>query len=355
MSTSESGSTSPFDATPPIAVGVVGCGYWGPKHVRVLDSMAGVGQVVAIDVDDAARKEVTKKYTSVIGLPDVESALPIIDALVVATPPRTHAPIALSALRAGKHVLVEKPFATSSEEAIGLIREAEAQGVTLMTGHTFEYNAAVWRLREAVQSGELGDVYYLDTARLNLGLYQPDVNVMWDLAPHDISILNYVLGSRPTEVSAIGHSFAKNGFEDVAYLNLEYGDIDAEAHVHVSWLDPSKVRRVTVVGSLKMAVYNDVATEEKIRVFDKGVGRFEAGGGDKAPVPLSYRYGDIVSPYVEFREPLLVQDEHFVHCINTGEQPATDGESGLAIVAVLEAAEQSMREQRPIKLEPRVL
>lgn len=339
----------PFEGSrQPVRIGVVGCGYWGSKHIRVLESLPSVEAVVAIERDDGVRKAVTNRYPRVQGVADLESAFPLVDALVVATPPRSHAPIAHAALRHGKHVLIEKPFATTTADAADLIEEADRQGLTLMVGHTFEYNAAVWQLRDAVLSGDLGDVYYVDTARLNLGLYQPDVNVVWDLAPHDISILNYVLGSQPSEVAARGHAFANERFEDVAYLSLKYGDIGAEAHVHVSWLDPCKVRRVTVVGSRKMAVYNDVATEEKVRIFDKGVGPAGVNGNGNAP--MSYRYGDIVSPYIDFAEPLQVEDEHFIECVQTGAAPLTDGVSGFAVVAALEAAEQSMREGTPVRL-----
>ena len=331
-----------------LSVGVAGCGYWGSKHVRVLDSMSRVDDVVVIDPDDDARKAVQQSHPRVRGFAELAPALPTIDALVVATPPHLHSSIAMTALRAGKHVLVEKPMTTSSRDAETLIEEAAAAGLTLMVGHTFEYNAAVWRLRDCVQDGELGDVYYADTARLNLGLYQPDVNVVWDLAPHDVSILDFVFGSRPTQVEACGHSFAGNGCEDVAYLTLEYGDIGVEAHVHVSWLDPCKVRRMTVVGSEKMAVYNDVATEEKLRIYDKGVALGELDGSGQ--VPMSYRYGSIVAPFIDFKEPLKIEEEHFIDCLNSGRIPYSDGVSGLAVVTVLEAADQSIREHRAIHL-----
>mgnify|MGYP001823884701 CR=1 FL=1 len=324
-------------------IGVAGCGYWGPKHVRVLESINEVDQVVVIDPDESARKAITQSYPRVLEYADLSSALPEIDALVVATPPRKHAQLAFEALDAGKHILVEKPFTTSSDDARELIRTARDSDLVLMVGHTFEYNPVVWRLRDAVNSGELGDVHYIDTARLNLGLYQPDVNVVWDLAPHDISILNYVLQARPTSVEARGYSCAGSKYQDVAYISIEYADIQAEANVHVSWLDPCKVRRVTVVGSEKMAVYNDVSADEKLRIYDKGVAFDSDGQGQDAPaVPLSYRYGSIVSPFIDFREPLRVEDEHFVDCIKTGARPSTDGENGLAVVEVLEAAEQSM-------------
>jgi len=254
----------------------------------------------------------------------------------------------MKAIAAGKHVLVEKPMATSAASGRRLLNAAEATSLTLMVGHTFEYNAAVWRLREAVEQGDLGNVYYVDTARLNLGLYQTDINVVWDLAPHDISIINHVLGATPTTVQAWGSSHAHAYLEDVAYLRLRYAEAGITAQIHVSWLDPCKVRRVTVVGSRKMAVYNDLADQERLRIYDKGV--VMAGQEEFCP-PLSYRYGGIFSPFVAMQEPLSIQDEHFLDCIRFGRRPRTDGRSGLAVVRALEAATLSLRKGSPVPLE----
>lgn len=332
-------------------VGVAGCGYWGSKHARVLESLGNVDRVVAIEPNEESRELIANSFPQVATFQDLAAARTSIDALIVATPPRAHFPVAMDAIGMGKHVLVEKPLTTSSDDARRMIDAAQDAGVVLMVGHTFEYNAAVWRLREAMRGGELGDVYYIDAARLNLGLYQPDVNVVWDLAPHDISILNYLLDCRPSGVDARAYSCADCHFVDVAYVNLEYADVGVDAHVHVSWLDPCKVRRLTVVGSKKMAVYNDVATEEKLRIYDKGVDLpSDPFDRDTPSVPLSYRYGSIVSPYIDFREPLRIEDEHFVDCVKAGATPATDGQNGLAVVAVLEAAERSIRERRPVAL-----
>lgn len=332
-------------------VGVAGCGYWGSKHVRVLESLGDIDRVVAIDPDEENLRLIAEAFPRVTTYPNTASAMDEIDALVVATPPRTHFAVGMDALGHGKHVMVEKPLTTSTDEAQAMVDTANEAGLVLMVGHTFEYNAAVWRLREAMRSGELGDVYYIDAARLNLGLYQRDVNVMWDLAPHDISILNYLLEGHPTTVEARAYSCADSHFIDVAYVSLEYAHVGADAHVHVSWLDPCKVRRFTVVGSKKMAVYNDVATEEKLRIYDKGVNLpSDPFDRDTLSPPLSYRYGAIVSPYIDFREPLRIEDEHFIDCIKTGARPHTDGENGLAVVAVLEAAERSIHERRPISL-----
>jgi predicted dehydrogenase len=330
-------------------VGVVGGGYWGSKHVRVLEALPEVEELVLVDPRESVRQDLVRSFPRLRTLETLEQALPHVDALVIATPPRSHAPLALRALDEGKHVLVEKPLATEAKAGRRLVDRAEENGLVLMCGHTFEFNAAVWWLRDAVASEELGDLYYVDTARLNLGLYQPDVNVVWDLAPHDVSIINYVLGSTPDVVQAWGRSHAHAFLEDVAYVRLEYNDLGVTAQVHVSWLDPCKVRRVTLVGSQKMAVYNDLAAEERIRVYDKGL---DVPSGE--PVngqPVSYRYNGIVSPSLDFQEPLRLEDRHFVECIQESARPCTDGWNGLAVVEVLAAAEQSLRDRRPVHLE----
>lgn len=320
-------------------VGVIGCGYWGAKHVRVLTGLPEVAQVVAVDSRPDRIEPIRRMYHGARCAYRLDEVIDEIDAAVVATPPRTHAPIAAALLRAGKHVLVEKPMAASTAEAAELIRLAAAHDLVLMAGHTFEYNAAVLALRDVITSGELGTVYYVDAARLNLGLYQPDVNVIWDLAPHDVSIVNLLLDRTPQTVSAWGSSHAGSPYEDVAYLRLDYGE--TTANIHVSWLDPAKVRRVTVVGSKRMAVYNDLLDDARLQIFDKGV-----CGPDGEPdggVPMSYRYGGITAPHIEFREPLATEDEHFVDCVRHGKTPHSDGHTGLAVVGVLEAAERSMR------------
>jgi predicted dehydrogenase len=286
--------------------------------------------------------------TGVEAFATLRSALPHVDAVVIATPPRSHARLAIQALAAGKHVLVEKPMTTTTSSAHRLIEEAANRGLTLMVGHTFEHNAAVWKLREVIESGQLGEIYYIDTARLNLGLYQADVNVVWDLAPHDISIINHLLSAAPTSVQAWGSRHARFRQEDVAYLRLSYEDRSVQAQVHVSWLDPCKVRRVTVVGSRRMAVYDDLADDERLRIYDKGV--VAAEQGDVRNRPMSYRYGGISAPYIQLHEPLAVQDQHFVECVATGRRPYTDGEDGLAVVQVLEAASQSLHRGGSVRL-----
>lgn len=336
----------------------MGCGYWGSKHVRVLNSLEDVGEVLLVDSRAGRLRDLARFYPAARGFTCLADALPLADAVVVATPPTTHVPIALEVIGAGRHVLVEKPLAPAAADARRVIAAAARAGVVLMVGHTFEYNPAVRKLRELVQGGELGELYYLDSARLNLGLYQDDVNVIWDLAPHDVSIINYVLGLRPVAAQAWAARHAHQRFEDVAYLRLFYDDFfdgrGLSANIHVSWLDPCKVRRVTAVGSQKMAVYDDLAQDDRVRVLDKGVCLPDGGqgaGGNLTQPPLSYRYGDIVVPFVAADEPLALQDAHFAECITGGAAPLTGGGDGLAVVEVLEAAQLSRRLGRPVLIE----
>jgi len=332
-----------------IRLGVVGVGYWGLRHVRVLRSTAGVATVVLVDPrftrigDD--RPEVEHGIAAFATLAD---ALPHVDAVIIATPPGSHAHLGLEAITAGKHVLIEKPMATTMDAARLLVEAADAVGVKLMPGHIFEHNAAVHKLRDLALGGELGRLFYLDCARLNLGLYQTDVNVVLDLAPHDISISNYVLGSQPTTITAWGARHVHPELEDVAYLRLEYADLGVRSNIHVSWLDPHKVRRVTAVGSKMMAVFNDMAGEERIRVYDKSVIPPDEDDGPLSGV--AYHLGDVVSPFIPFAEPLAVQDQHFVDCIINNSPPCVDGASGLAVVQALECAQISLEEQRPVAL-----
>ena len=332
-----------------LRVAVVGCGYWGSKHARVLHTLDEVEQVVHVDACRDRLAGLARAFPSAAAFGTLAEALPHVDAVVIATPPTTHVPLALSAVAAGKHVLVEKPLATSSADARRLLEAADEAGRTLMAGHTFEYNAAVWKLRQLVQSNELGDLYYIDTARLSLGKYQSDVNVVMDLAPHDISIVNHVLGRQPVAVDAWGSRHAHHSFEDVAYLRLYYEDHGLAANIHVSWLDPCKVRRLTVVGSKKMAVYDDLAVEERLRIHDKGV-LLPPDRQDLTQPPMSYRYGDITVPFLPFEEPLLLQDRHFVRCALEGTRPHTDGHNGLAVVEVLESVQLSLRERRRVEV-----
>jgi predicted dehydrogenase len=328
-------------------IAVVGYGYWGSKHVRVLSSMPGVA-VSVVDGSQDRLSEAAANYPAARLATDLDEVLGDIDAVVIATPPGSHAGLALRAIEAGKHVLVEKPLTTSVEDAEMLVDAAAERRVRLMVGHTFEYNSAVWKLRELVRSGVLGRVLYMDTARLSLGRYQNDVNVVWDLAPHDISIVSYILDEMPSTAAAWAHSNFGGPHADVAHLRFEFERARTQAFVHVSWLNPQKVRRVTVVGEKMMAVYDDMSDNERIRIYDIGVDLNSIDDPTAAhALPVTYRTGDIISPYVPFNEPLLVQDQHFVHCVRTGEHSQTPGERGRDIVRVLAATDVAIGSDGP--------
>ncbi|HET9258058.1 MAG TPA: Gfo/Idh/MocA family oxidoreductase [Pseudonocardiaceae bacterium] len=346
----ESGGLTTFE--PDVRVAVVGYGYWGSKHIRVLSSMPGV-QVTIVDSDPERIAEARRTYPTAESAEGLDDVLSRVDAVVVATPPTAHAPVALRALRQGRHVLVEKPLATTVEDAEEMVDAAAASGVHLMAGHTFEYNAAVWKLKEIIDSGELGRILYIDAARLSLGKYQCDCNVIWDLAPHDISIASYLLGEVPRTASVWANRHVGHRHADVAYLRLDFESAATHAFVHVSWLDPCKVRRVTVVGERKMAVYNDMSDNERVRIYDIGVDPTDPDSESHA-MPVSYRTGDIVSPYIQFNEPLLVQDSHFISCIRTGATPNTSGERGLDIVRVLAATDVAEATGRPAFVAARI-
>lgn len=324
-------------------IGVIGYGYWGPKLVRNFQESGHSRVMMVADRDQRRLNQVASTYPAVQLTNDHRELLlnPEIDGVVIATPVRTHFPLALEALSHGKHVLVEKPLAYTRQETDVLIQEAERRGLMLMVGHTFEYNPAVEMLRRLAQGGELGRIYYINSARTNLGIFQKDVNVLWDLAPHDISILLYVLGQDPIAVSACGESYVQPGIHDVARMTLTFPD-QVQAHVHVSWLDPCKIRRTTVVGSKKMVVYDDVEMQEKIKIYDTGVDK-PAHTDNYGEFHLSYRYGDIAIPRVAIDEPLKVECVHFVESILSGRQPRSNGHVGAKVVKILEAANASLR------------
>jgi len=332
---------TPDSRTARLRFAVVGYGYWGPQLVRNLDRIpnAEVARIVDLSAERRQKARLEFPNTQVVGR--FEEALENdVDAVVIATPIRTHYKLAKQALEQGKHVLVEKPLTASSAEAEELIALADSVGRILMVGHTFMYNPAVETLRRLVQEGEVGKVLYIDSSRTNLGIFQPDINVMWDLAPHDISILCYILDQAPISVSAHGGAYVQPGLHDVVYMTLKFPS-GAMAQVHVSWLNPAKIRRFTVVGDKLMVIYDDVEATEKIRIFDRGV--------DKPPMTstfgefqLSYRYGNIVSPYIAWSEPLGTECRHFIQAILEDTPPRSDARNGLLVVRVLEAAEASL-------------
>jgi predicted dehydrogenase len=325
-------------------IGVAGCGYWGSKHVRVLQQLSEVDQVVIIDPQEERRTVLLQSFPSLRALKDLPSAIDDVDAVVIATPPSTHLKLALQALEAGKHVLIEKPMTTDTASARRLIAEAEAASLVLMVGHTFEYNAAVWKLREVIKSGELGSDYYIDTARLNLGVYQNDINVIWDLAPHDLSIMDYLIETPPEAVVATGASHF-NGLEDVAYITIYFPN-NTIAHIHVNWLSPVKVRTTLIGGEHKMVVWNDLEADEKVKVYDKGVSVTNKQG--LYDLLVSYRSGDMWAPKVEQTEALKVEAQHFIDCILYNKKPVNDGAAGRRVVQLLEAADRSLKKRGKI-------
>ncbi len=326
-------------------VGVIGCGYWGPNLVRNFLQLPDVKGVTCCDTDETKLARVGRLFPTVELTTRVEDLLedPKIEAVAVATPVHTHHVLGEMILKGGKHLMVEKPMANSSKRCLELIELASEMNRLIMVGHTFEYTAAVNKIKEIIASGELGEILYVSSTRVNLGLFQQDINVIWDLAPHDISIINYVLDKSPLGVNAQGTSHYKKGIEDVATVTLNY-DNGMIAFVHVSWLDPNKIRRTTFVGTKKMLVYDDISTQEKIKIYDKGVEAppyYETFG----EFHFAYRYGDIFSPRIEDYEPLKVELQHFVDCIKHNKIPRSDGFSGLKVVSVLEAAQRSIKAQ----------
>jgi predicted dehydrogenase len=326
-----------------IEIGVIGCGYWGPNHIRNFNLLPNSRVLRCCDKDEQRLERMRGLYptTAITKNADDLFSDERLDAIVIATPVHTHYDLARKALLSGKDVLVEKPMTHSIETSLLLIQLAREMKRILMVGHTFEYNSAVNKAKEMLDSGELGEPLYISSTRVNLGLFQPDINVCWDLAPHDISIITYLLGALPVTVNSQGKSHYKTGIEDVANMTLSYNN-GVIAFIHTSWLDPKKIRQTTIVGSKKMLLYDDLETQEKIRVYDKGVNAppyYDTYG----EFHFSYRYGDIYIPRVEEYEPLRRQSEHFVHCLEERLSPKSDGYSGLRVVSVLEAASQSLK------------
>jgi len=324
-------------------IGVIGCGYWGPNHIRNFNALPNCNVLVCCDKDTKRLEHMKNLYSTIETTAEPEELFrdDRLDAIVIATPVFAHYELAKKTLESGKHVLVEKPMTHSVETGLSLIKTAQKHNKVLMVGHTFEYTAAVNKIKEIMDSGDLGEPLYISSIRLNLGLFQPDINVTWDLAPHDISIITYLLDEVPVSVNCQGKSHYKKDIEDVSTLTLNYAN-GIIAFVHSSWLDPNKVRKTTIVGSKKMLLYNDIETQEKIKIYDKGVDA-PPYYDTYADFQFSYRYGDIYSPRLDDYEPLRVQSKHFLECIENGLTPRSDGYSGLRVVSVLEAASQSLK------------
>jgi predicted dehydrogenase len=324
-----------------IKVGVIGAGYWGPNLIRNFVELRDSQVVAVADLKDDRLSHIQAIYPQVSVTKNYKELFKMgLDAIVVATPPPTHYKFAQEVLQQGLHVLVEKPLALNSRDAEQLIDLAEQKNLILMVGHTFCYNAAVRTLKELIDRDEIGTVHYIDSARLNLGLFQCGLNVLWDLGPHDISIFSYVLGRQPISISAQGIHCVFEGIHDVIYLSMLFPD-NILGHVHLSWIDPCKVRRVTVVGSKKMVVYNDIESSEKIRIYDKGVVT-QVYADSFQEFQCSYRYGDLLVPNIRFVEPLKLECQDFLDCIMSGKEPCTNGFEGLKVVKVLEAAQHSL-------------
>jgi predicted dehydrogenase len=328
-----------------IGVGIVGYGYWGPNLVRNFSEIPGCSVVGISDLRPDRLALARARYPAAHVTADCEELFrdSRVDAVVIATPVSSHFPLALAALRAGKHVLVEKPFTATSEQALRLIDEADRASLVMAVDHTFVYTPAVRKIREIVSSGSLGETYYYDSVRVNLGLFQHDVNVIWDLAVHDLSIMDYVLAARPVAVSATGLSHVSGKPENIAYLTLLFEE-NLIAHVHINWLAPVKLRRTLIGGSQKMIVYDDLEPSEKVKVYDKGITVTENGDGNgKYQMLVGYRAGDMWAPQIEVVEALGIELRHFLSCIESGEPPVSDGLAGLRIVGILEAATASLR------------
>jgi predicted dehydrogenase len=329
-----------------IGVGVIGYGYWGPNLARNFAENVGARLVAIADRHEARRALATRRHPLAAILSDGLEliARTDVDAVIVATPVRSHFDLTMAALQAGKHVLVEKPLADSSDKATGLASEARARGLTLLVDHTFIYTGAVGCIREMARSGELGDLYYYDSTRINLGLFQPDVSVLWDLAVHDLSIMDDVLGQHPTAVSAHGISHVEGHPVNLAYLTLRFPG-RLIAHLHVNWLAPVKIRQTLIGGSKRMIVYDDLEASEKVRVYDKGITLKDAEDGASIYKMVAYRRtGDMIAPRLNMTEALEVEAEHFLRCIRGEEAPRSGGDQGVRLVRILEAAEQSLRE-----------
>ena len=339
-----------------INFGLVGVGYWGPNMARNLNNVDGGRLAWVCDADPKALAKIASLYpgTSTTQQLDEFLAASDLDAVVIATPAGTHFEIAEKCLKAGKHILVEKPLAMTSDECDRLIELAEAASLKLMVGHTFLYSPPVRKIKELIEAGELGDIYYAYSTRANLGRIRQDVNAMWNLAPHDISILLYLFGDAPTSVSAKGITQIQKGIEDVVFMYLDFPN-NMSAHVHVSWLDPGKVRSLTLVGSEKMVIYDDVSSDAKIKILDKGVTKVlnnEAKSvSNFGEYQLLMRAGDVLIPKIPTAEPLKVECQHFADCIANDEQPLTDGVHGKQVTRILEACDQSMsRNSCPVEV-----
>lgn len=334
-----------------INIGVIGYGYWGPNLVRNFAEVPGSRVAAVSDLRPERLAAVQARYPQIKTTTDHRELLkdPSIDAIALATPVSTHFDLAMKALHGGKHILVEKPLAATVEQGERLIEEAERCKRVLMVDHTFVYTGAVRKIKELVERSQLGELYYYDSVRVNLGLFQHDVNVLWDLAVHDLSIMDYVLGARPSAVAATGIAHVPGQPKDVAYLSCFF-DSNLIAHFHVNWLAPVKIRRTLIGGSKQMIVYDDLEPSEKVKIYNKGI-TLSNGPEGIYQLLVDYRTGDMWAPQLDMAEALRVEALHFLECINQGQKPLTDGHAGLRVVRTLEAASHSLAQRgRPLEL-----
>jgi predicted dehydrogenase len=333
----ESFTTSVSSAS--IRVGVIGYGYWGPNVVRNFSHLGNARVAGICDINASSTRRARQAFPEIPVTNDPADLMtsPDVDAIAVITPVWTHYDLAKQALENGKHVFVEKPFTSTSQQAQELIELAERKGLKMMVDHTFLFTGAVRKIRQLIDNGTLGKLYYYDSTRVNLGLFQHDINVIWDLAPHDLSIMDYLIASQPEAISATGQKHL-NGNEDIAFITVYFPD-QVIAHINVNWLSPVKVRTTLIGGEKKMLVWNDLVADEKIKVYDKGVSLKSREG--LYSLLVSYRSGDMWAPQVEQVEALKLEVEHFVDCVQNGKQPINDGQAGLRVVKMLEAANKS--------------
>ena len=326
-----------------IRVGLIGAGHWGPNIARCFELSGNVELRWLCDLDSSRLERIAAKYPRASSARDVQTVLDDddVEAVAISTPAATHYEIARKALLAGKHVLVEKPITTDSQQALELIRLAKQQQRILMVGHVFEYNSTVRALKDLIDSGELGEIYYLNFERTNLGPVRTDVNALWDLASHDVSIMCYLLGRAPTEVTARGRAFLNGGIEDTVFATFDFGT--TLAHLHSSWLNPRKVREITAVGGKKMAVWNDLDVQHPIRIYDKRIVDPEGLSDSYHAYKTAVVDGGVHIPHTECNQPLQAECDHFIECIEHGVRPLSDGYAGLRVLSALEAATTSMR------------
>ncbi len=326
-----------------LTVSVVGCGYWGPNLVRNFNVLSGCRVKYVCDTDKKRLKYINELYPAIKTTTNFTTVIndDEVDAVAIVTPVNLHFNQAKKCLAAKKHTFVEKPMATSTRECKELIHLADNNNVTLMVGHTFVYTATVRRIREIIEDGDIGDILYINSRRLNLGLFQKDINVAWDLAPHDLSIILYIMRDQPVAVNCQGKCHVHSGIEDVTSMTLDFEN-GSFAVILNSWLDPNKIREMVIVGSRRMIVYDDTQPLEKIKIYDKRV-EVPPHYDTFAEFHYSYHYGDMYSPYIKHEEPLKNEAQHFLDCIKTGETPESSGQDGLHVVQILEASSRSLQ------------